>query len=108
MNGVGSHAPAARELDEKLVAKARIVVDSIEANMKESGDFLIPMADGKFSKDRLHAELGEVVLGRKKGRESPEEVTLFKSVGLAIEDVSAASAAYERAKELGLGREVAL
>lgn len=108
VNGIGSHAPAVRELDEKLVAKARIVVDSMEANMKESGDFLIPMAEGKFAKERIYGELGDVVLGRKKGRESPKEVTLFKSVGLAIEDVSAASAAFDRAKELGLGRDVAL
>ncbi len=108
VNGIGSHAPAVRELDEKVLAHSRIVVDSLEANLKESGDFLIPMAEGKFSKERIYGELGEVVLGRKKGRESQDEVTLFKSVGLAIEDVSSASAAYERAKAMGLGREVAI
>jgi len=108
VNGIGSHIPAARELDDKIVTRSRIVVDSMEANMKEAGDFLIPMAEGRFVKERIHAELGEVVLGTKKGRESADEVTLFKSVGLAIEDVSTASAAYERAEDLGLGREVAL
>lgn len=108
VNGIGSHAPAARELDDKIVASARVVVDSLEANLKEAGDFLIPMAEGKFAKERIYAELGDVVLGKKNGRESEEEITLFKSVGLAIEDVSTASAAYERAKALGVGREVEL
>lgn len=108
VNGVGSHAPAARELDDKILSLSRIVVDSLEANLKEAGDFLIPMAQNRFAKDRIHAELGEVVLGRKSGRDSRDEITLFKSVGLAIEDVSTASAAYERARATGVGREVAL
>jgi alanine dehydrogenase len=106
VNGIGSHAPTARELDEKIVSSSRIVVDSLEANLREAGDLIIPMAEGKFSKERVHAELGEVVLGKKRGRESSEEKTLFKSVGLAIEDVATASVAYERARAAGIGREV--
>jgi len=108
INGIGSHSPQARELDEKVVSSARIIVDSLEANLKEAGDFLIPMAEGRFSKEMICGELGEVVLGQKRGREKPEEITLFKSVGLAIEDVSTASAAYAKAKSLGVGREIVL
>jgi len=108
INGIGSHSPQARELDEKVVSSARIIVDSLEANLKEAGDFLIPMAEGRFSKEMIYGELGEVVLGQKRGREKPEEITLFKSVGLAIEDVSTAAAAYAKAKFLGVGREVTL
>ena len=108
INGVGSHSPQARALDEKVVSSARIIVDSLEANLKEAGDFLIPMAEGRFSKEMIYGELGEVVLGQKRGREKPEEITLFKSVGLAIEDVSTAGAVYAKAKSLGVGREITL
>jgi len=108
INGIGSHSPQARELDEKVVSSARIIVDSLEANLKEAGDFLIPMAEGRFSKEMICGELGEVVLGQKRGREKAEEITLFKSVGLAIEDVSTAAAACARAKSLGVGREMTL
>ena len=106
VNGIGSHTPATRELDDKIVTSSRVVVDSMEANLKEAGDLLIPIAESRFAKDRIYAELADIVLGRKKGRESQEEITLFKSVGIAIEDISVASAVYERAKALNTGRNV--
>src|SRR5436309_11995181 len=65
INGIGSHSPQARELDERVVSSARIIVDSLEANLKEAGDFLIPMAEGRFSKEMIYGELGEVVLVRR-------------------------------------------
>ena len=96
INGIGSHSPQARELDERVVSSARIIVDSLEANLKEAGDFLVPMTEGRFSKEMSYGELGEGVLGLKRGKEKREEITLFKSVGLAIEDASTAAAAYAR------------
>ena len=65
INGIGSHSPQARELDERVVSSARIIVDSLEANLKVAGDFLIPMAEGRFSKEMICGELGEVVLVRR-------------------------------------------
>ncbi|MEM3736854.1 MAG: ornithine cyclodeaminase family protein [Candidatus Bathyarchaeia archaeon] len=108
INGVGSHSPKVRELDGEVVRRSKVVVDSREAALREAGDLLIPMAEGGFSVGDIYAELGEVVSGAKHGRESPEEVTLFKSVGLAIQDVAVAKIAYDKARRFGVGSEVKL
>jgi ornithine cyclodeaminase/alanine dehydrogenase-like protein (mu-crystallin family) len=94
-----------RELDEVTLKKARIVVDTHEGCMAEAGDLLIPMKAGQLAKEDIHADLGEVVLGQKAGRESSEEITVFESVGFALEDLVTAHLAYERATEKGLGLE---
>src|SRR5436309_16124969 len=94
IKGIGSHSPQARELDERVVSSARIIVDSLEANLKEAGDFLIPMAEGRFAQEMIYGELGAVVLGQNRGRENPEEIPLCNSVSVAIEDVSTPAAAY--------------
>ncbi|MDH7515176.1 MAG: ornithine cyclodeaminase family protein [Bacteroidota bacterium] len=103
INGIGSHSPAARELDTATIVRAKAIPDSIDACLVEAGDFLIPIDEGAITKDHLRASLGEVIAGLKPGRESPDEITLFKSVGLALQDVSVASAVYRKALEAGVG-----
>lgn len=108
INGIGSHTPDAREVDDATVKRAKVVVDSIEGALREAGDLVIPMAAGVIPRDHVYADLGEVVSRRKPGRTSEREVTFFKSVGLAIEDISTAKRVYERAKAMGIGHEVIL
>ncbi len=105
INGIGSHAPAMREIDEKTIMKAKIVADQKSACLAEAGDIIIPLKEGKISEDSVVAELGAVVSGKFNPRESDEDITLFKSVGLAIQDISTAYAVYKLAKEKGVGKE---
>jgi alanine dehydrogenase len=106
VNGIGSHAPHMRELDERTVCSTRIIADEKAACLAESGDFIIPMQQGTWDESMIAGELGAVVAGAVPGRTSPEEITLFKSNGLAIQDLSTALAIYERAKAGGVGLEV--
>ena len=108
INGVGSHAPEKRELDSDAVCKAKVVVDSLAAALQEAGDLLLPMAEGVITRDHIYAELGELVAGSKPGRTGQQEITFFKSVGLAVEDVAVAQLVYERARSLGIGRDLDL
>jgi ornithine cyclodeaminase/alanine dehydrogenase-like protein (mu-crystallin family) len=105
---IGACRPSQREMDPALVARAALFTDSRAAIFKESGDVIQSIREGRFGEGHLRAELGEVISGSKAGRRSEEEVTLFKSLGLAIEDLTAADLAYRRARELGRGMEVAL
>ena len=98
--------PQARELDSAIVKRSRVIVDSREACLAEAGDFIIPIQEGAAAEDLIDAELGEMVTGRTASRTSPEEITLFKSVGLAIQDVAAAKLVYDKARELGIGQEI--
>jgi ornithine cyclodeaminase/alanine dehydrogenase-like protein (mu-crystallin family) len=104
---IGACRPSQAEVDPVLVTRARLIVDSRAAALRESGDILQPLRAGRFGKDHLHAELGEVICGREPGRETADEVTLFKSLGLAIEDLTAAGLVLRRAREKGLGTHVA-
>jgi alanine dehydrogenase len=106
INGIGSHSPGARELDTAIVKRSLFIADSREACLKEAGDMMIPIQEGAITADHIHAELGEVVTGKKIGRTSEKQITLFKSNGLAIQDVAAARLVYEKAKSLGIGQEV--
>ena len=108
ITSVGAHMRDAREIDGETVAKAKVVVDSREACLQEAGDLLIPMAEGLIGENHIYAELGEIVAGLKPGRTSDSEITLFKSVGLAIQDAAVAKLAYEKAKQAGVGFEVNL
>jgi ornithine cyclodeaminase/alanine dehydrogenase len=108
INAIGSHSPDARELDTRAIQRSKVVVDSMEAALREAGDLMMPLAEGVIERSHVYAELGELVLGQKTGRVDPEEITLFKSQGLAIEDVSAAKLVYEVAKERKLGVEISL
>jgi alanine dehydrogenase len=103
---IGACRPLQRELDGALVARAALFVDSRAAALEESGDLVQSIGEGRFTATHIRAELGDVVAGTVPGRTGPREVTLFKSLGLAIEDVTAASLAYSRARESGRGLEV--
>jgi alanine dehydrogenase len=108
INGIGSHSPTARELDTRTILRSRVVVDLREAALAEAGDLMIPIEEGAMTADHIHASLGEVVAGQRPGRASQEEITLFKSVGLALQDVSTAVKVYQLALERGVGQAVSL
>jgi ornithine cyclodeaminase/alanine dehydrogenase len=103
VNAVGAFTPTTRELDSDLVARARLVADTYAGVWAEAGDILIPLNEGRITRDAVVAELGEIVLGRKPGRLAPEEITIFESVGAAFEDAATASLAYRRALEQDTG-----
>jgi alanine dehydrogenase len=108
INAVGSHSPPARELDSDTVAAARVVVDSRDANMAECGDLLIPMKEGRIEQSHFADEIGEVAAGKKLGRASSDQITIYKSVGIAVEDVATGSLVLARAREKGIGTQVDL
>jgi ornithine cyclodeaminase/alanine dehydrogenase-like protein (mu-crystallin family) len=105
INGVGSHAPGIRELDTATVQMAKVICDQTQACLNEAGDIQIPVEEGVYRSDDIHGDLGSVINGKIAGRQNDEEITLFKSVGLAIQDISCASLVYEQAKEQGVGLE---
>jgi ornithine cyclodeaminase/alanine dehydrogenase-like protein (mu-crystallin family) len=104
INAVGSSVPFARELDTAAVLRSRFYVDRRESALNEAGDFLIPKKEGAIGDDHIVGEIGEILVGRLQGRQSPDEVTLFKSLGLAVEDVASARHIYQKAKVSGTGR----
>jgi alanine dehydrogenase len=101
---VGACRPDQREMDTPLVRDARVFVDSRSGALAEAGDLVIPIKEGAFTASHIAAELGEVVAGRVQGRQNVDEITIFKSLGMAVEDVAAARLTWERASERGLGR----
>jgi len=105
---VGACRPDQREMPPALVARARLYVDSRAAALVESGDVVLGIKDGLFGPDHVRGELGEVVLGRVVGRENDQQITIFKSLGMAVEDVVAADLVYRRAVEAGTGTELTL
>ena len=102
INAVGSSVAGSRELDSDTVAAARVYADRRESIMAEGGDFLIPKAEGRFGDEHLVGEIGELLEGRIPGR-TGREITLFKSLGIAIEDLAAAHFVTERAAAWGIG-----
>jgi len=106
VNAVGSSVPTARELDSATVAAASLFVDRRESTLNEAGDYLSAVEEGAIAgPEHIRAELGELLTGAHSGRAAPEELTVFKSLGLAVEDLAAAELCVERARELGLGTE---
>ena len=105
---VGACRPDWREMDPALVAAGRLFVDSRVAALVESGDVLMGIREGLFGPDHIVGEIGELVAGRVEGRRSPQEITIFKSLGMAVEDVASADLAYRRAREVGVGTEITL
>jgi len=105
INNIGSHSPGARELDTRTVVRSKYVADLKEANLAEAGDLLIPMNEGAVTEDHIYANLGDIVSGAKPGRENVDEITLFKSCGLAIQDIASAVAVYQAAVAQGVGQE---
>ena len=103
---VGACRPNQREMDTALVRASRVFVDSRAGALAEAGDLVIPIQEGAFDAGHIAAELGDVFGGRAEGRRTPDEITVFKSLGMAVEDVAAARLAFERAAAAGLGRGV--
>lgn len=103
INGIGSHTPGARELDTEIIKRSKLIADSREACLKEAGDIMIPIKEGQISESHIYAELGEIILGKKPGRENDKEITLFKSNGLAIQDTATAKLVYDKALAAGIG-----
>ena len=101
---VGACRPDQREMDTALVSRGRVFVDSRIGALAEAGDVVIPLKEGAFGKDHIAGELGELAAGKISGRQQPHQVTIFKSLGMAVEDVAAAQLAMSRATEKGLGR----
>jgi ornithine cyclodeaminase len=108
VNAVGSSVPFARELDTAAMAKARLFVDRRESTLNEAGDFLFARKEGAISDEHIRGEIGELLLGSVPGRQSPDEITVFKSLGLAIEDLAAANYVYKKAVETGVGAAIEL
>lgn len=96
INVIGSHTPDAREVSTQTVIKSKVVVDSLEACQKEAGDLIIPEKDGVWSFDLVNGELGHLVQRDVHGRETDNEITLFKSVGVAIQDLAMAKFIMEK------------
>ena len=103
VNAIGSYTPQMQELPTDTVSNALLVVDSREAVWAESGDLIIPRDEGRITEQNVHAELGDIVNGTKSGRENDEQITLFKSVGNAVQDVSVGARVLAKAEEKGLG-----
>lgn len=103
INGVGSYRPDAREIPGLTIQNAKLVVDQRSAALAEAGDVVLPIQEGLFEEDFIFAELGEIVLGTKSGRTSSDEITVFKSVGNAAQDLAVASYLVRKAQKLNLG-----
>ena len=108
VNAIGSFKPEMQEIDAETVRRARLVVDERAAALEEAGDLIIPLRDGVIGQDHIVGELGELIEGRVAGRTSPDEITFFKSVGVAVQDAAVAHRVLSRAESDGLGVEVDL
>jgi ornithine cyclodeaminase/alanine dehydrogenase-like protein (mu-crystallin family) len=108
INGIGSYLPTMREIDTETIQKAMVVVDSVTAVLAEAGDLIQPIEQGKIDESHIHAELGEIITEKKSGRTNPEQITFFKSVGVAVQDAVAAQIVLQNAEKLALGAEIEL
>ena len=108
INAVGSHRPDLRELDGATLARSNVFVDSRDAIMAECGDVLLALAEKSITADHVQAEIGEVLAAIKPGRTKTDELTIYKSVGIAIQDVAAAQLVYQKALEKKVGTNVTL
>lgn len=107
INAIGADAPGKQELDPEILKRARIVIDNWE-QASHSGEINVPLSKGMLAREDVYAELGEIVSGKKSGRTSRDEITVFDSTGLAIQDVATAWLVYKKAKKVGMGTEVEL
>ena len=108
INAIGAYTPSMRELDSETVSTSKIVVDSIEGALAEAGDIIAPLNEGVISRQSIWAELGEIVTGKKQGRTSEQEKTLFKSLGLGIQDAAVAKLVLKKAQVSGVGTQIDL
>lgn len=105
INAIGADAPGKQELDPKILKRSKIIVDDWE-QASHSGEINVPLSEGECVKEDIHAEIGEVLVGKREGRTSDREITIFDSTGLAVQDVATAWRVYQKALDGGLGREV--
>jgi ornithine cyclodeaminase len=103
INAIGTFSPRAREVDTATVVAASLFVDRRESALNEAGDYLIAAQEGAISPEHIRADLGELLTGGHPGRRSADEITLFKSLGLAIEDLAAAAHVYQKAQAANAG-----
>ena len=103
ITGIGSHLPYASEVDAVALRRAKVVVDQMSACLAEAGDLIRPIDEGLYDASQIHAEVGAIIVGEKAGRDNDSEITFFKSVGLAAQDVAVARAVYTRALEQDAG-----
>ena len=103
INAVGSSVKYARELDTTAVVKSRLFVDRVESTVNEAGDFLFPKKEGAIDDSHIQGEIGEILLDKIDGRKSEDEITLFKSLGLAVEDIASAYHIYQKIGSTGKG-----
>lgn len=108
INAIGSYNLKMREIPAEIVMRSKVVVDSINACLTEAGEFLLKLDPDRKIEDLIHAELGQIAGKIKPGRESEEEITFFKSVGNAVQDLSAAACIYEKTERLNLGKVIEL
>lgn len=106
VNAIGAHAPAHRELDAEAIRRSTVIADYKPACLAEAGDLLMAIQEGVVSEDHVRASIGEIVAGKHPGRSGPGEITIFKSVGLAVEDVATAGRVYALAVAAGIGQEI--
>lgn len=106
INAAGSSVKSTRELDTAAVVGSRLFIDRRESTVNEAGDYLIPLQEGVLTEEHIVAEIGDLLLGRAEGRGSSDEITLFKSLGLAIWDLAAATHVVQAARDRGMGTEV--
>jgi ornithine cyclodeaminase/alanine dehydrogenase-like protein (mu-crystallin family) len=108
INAIGADGPGKQELDPFIVKRAdKVVVDSLN-QCRIIGEIQHALADGLITEDDVYAEIGQILIGEKIGRETNEEITLFDATGLAAQDIAAANIVYKQAKEKGIGRVVSL
>ena len=107
INAIGADAPGKQELDPNILKRTKIVVDDLKQAL-HSGEVNVPLSEGIIARGDIYAELGEVITGKKPGRTSRDEITIFDSTGLAIQDIATDWKVYQKAKKMGKGREVEL
>lgn len=106
VNGIGAHSPDAREIDGEALRRSKVVTDYLPACLAESGELILAIREGSFRESQVHADLGEILTGSKPGRQSAEEITFFKSVGLAVQDAATAARVFDLARAAGVGSEI--
>lgn len=107
INAIGADAPGKQELDPRIMRRAKIVVDSL-SQCRVIGEIQHALSQGLIKESDIHAEIGEILIGKKKGRETDDEITLFDSTGLAAQDIAAANIVYQLAKKRKMGKIVKL
>jgi ornithine cyclodeaminase/alanine dehydrogenase-like protein (mu-crystallin family) len=108
INAIGAYMPDKREIDSATMVNAKVVVDSFEQCTQQAGDIRIPVSEGNYKTKNIHADLAQVVSGKKCARETPSEITLYKSVGNGLQDAIIAAYTYRIAKERKLGKHLSI